>query len=437
MQRRTFLRAALTGAAAFTPLSGGAAPAPSSLPGCLAADTAPPPANPAPDDERAWRAIAAAYPAHAQPGGVINLDYGVFGQMPLRVEAAFAAAADQVNAQGATFVRRDFQAHYQGVRRRIAAMINAAPEEIALTRNATEAMQALIGGYNRLRPGDAVLIADHDYDSMQSAMRWLTHWRGVALINLDLPSPATRQGLIDAYERVLAANPRIRLMLLTHLSHRDGLRLPLRDILDVARQHGVDALVDAAHAWGQGAVDMRGDGVEFAGFNLHKWIGAPLGVGAVYIRKERIADIDPYMDSPVPEHDPVLARVHTGTPNFAAWMAAAAALDFHQAIGSAACGARLKYLRDRWALAAREVPGISVLTPDDPLLCAGMTALRWRGATESAAYTGLARRLLEERRIFTVMRDGLAGGACLRVTPGFTTTPDDMDALLAGLRALV
>ncbi len=388
-----------------------------------------------PDNEAAWQAIAQAYPA--RPGnGVINLEFGAFGQMPKVVQAAFDTYARQVNAEGAYFTRRGFFPYYRGLRQRIAAMLNADPLEIAITRNATESMLSLIGGYARLKAGDAVLMSDHDYDSMQTGLAWLKARRGVDVIVINLPQPATWQNLIDTYDQALKTHPNVRMMLLTHVCHRNGLRLPVREIVAAARARGVDVLVDSAHAWGQGAVDVKAGGFDFAGFNLHKWLGAPLGVGAVYIRRDRIADIEPYMGQVESAADPISSRVHTGTVNFAAQMAACDALDFHKSLGSDVCGARFKYLRDLWAIPARALGSVEILTPDDPRLCAGMTSFRLKGQTSPEANAALAKRLLDEAGIFTVMRTDLASGACVRVTPGYSTTPQDMAALSAALRRL-
>ncbi|WP_044561584.1 aminotransferase class V-fold PLP-dependent enzyme [Azospirillum sp. B4] len=433
MRRRTLLQAALAGGAGAL-LSGSAVPV-SAQPGPLPSPLAPGATPPVADDEAGWTAVAAAYPARLQTG-IINLEYGAFGQMPLAVQAAYERYTAKVNQEGATFVRRDFVPYYQALRQRIAAMVHADAAEIVITRNATESLQAVIGGYARLKPGDAVLMSDHDYDSARMAMSWLERRRGVDVISIGLPYPATYQGLIDAYDQALAAHPNVRLMLLTHLSHRDGLRQPVREIVALARRRGVDVVVDSAQAWGQGPVDLKGDGVDFAVFNLHKWIGAPLGVGALYIAKDRIADVEPFMGEEPSERDPILARVHTGMANFAAQMAAIDALDFHQALGTPVVGARLRHLRDLWALPARDLARIEVLTPDDPRLCAGMTSFRVKGRTSPADNAALAAQLLEKHGIFTVVRTGLAGGACLRVTPGFSTTPDDMAALVGALKTI-
>ncbi|WAC49433.1 aminotransferase class V-fold PLP-dependent enzyme [Asticcacaulis sp. SL142] len=391
-----------------------------------------PPAGP--KDETGWTKVAAAYPARLDC--VINLEFGAFGQMPLAVQAAFARYSETVNLQGAYFTRREFAPYYMRLRQQIATALNADPLEIAITRNATEAMHALISGYNRLKPGDAVLMADHDYDSMQTAIDWLKTRRGVEITRIALPHPASHQGLIDAYEQALKAHPKVRLILLTQIGHRSGLRLPVREIIAMARARGVDALVDSAHAWGQMPVDVKTEGFEFAGFNLHKWIGAPLGVGALYIRRDRISDIDPFMGEAVSELDLVSARVHTGTANFAAQMAAIEALSLHARIGSAACEQRLSYLRDLWAEPARDLKTIDVLTPADPRLHVGITSFRLKHDPSPQAHAAAAKRLLDEHGLFTVLRTGLDGGACIRVTPGFSSTPADMARLLSALRTL-
>ena len=134
------------------------------------------------------------------------------------------------------------------------------------------------------------------------------------------------------------------MMLLTHLSHRTGVIPPIREIADIARARKVDVILDGGHALGQTEFRLKDLGVDFAGLNLHKWIGSPLGVGVVYIRKERIPDIDISL-SAVPS-PAIEARLHTGTVNNAAVLAVADAIDFQQALGLGAKARRLRHLRD-------------------------------------------------------------------------------------------
>ena len=240
-------------------------------------------------DASYWAKVQASYAVTAD---IINLENGYWGLMAEPVRREYLRLTDMVNRDNSFYARVKSGADFETVRKAIAAAVGAAPEEIAITRGATEALQLLIGGYNKLKPGDAVMYADLDYDSMQYAMNWLKERRGVEVVKFDLPEPASRQAVLDAYDKALSANPKVRLLLLTHLSHRTGLVLPVAEVTRMAKARGIDVIVDAAHSWGQIDFNVRDLGADFVGFNLHKWIGAPVGVGFLYIAKDRIADID-------------------------------------------------------------------------------------------------------------------------------------------------
>ena len=389
----------------------------------------------APDDESYWASVAArCYATARQP---VMLEHGNFGTLALPVMQAYKRWIEQVNEQGAYYARRQFPADAQRIRVKVARELGVEVDEIAFTRGATESLQALIGGYARLRPGDGVLYADLDYDSMQSAMRWLVSRRGAQRVVVQVPEPVTHQGLIDFYEQALRDHPHVRLMLLTHVSHRTGLVMPVAEIVAMAARHGVDVIVDAAHAWGHVPMDLRGSGVAFAGLTCHKWLGAPLGVGLIYVRRDRLDAIEPYMASDdYPDVD-VRDRVHTGTTNIAALLAVESALELHIALGPQAKARRLAVLRQRWVEPLRDVAGLQLLVPKDPRLAGGMASFRLAGMTSVADNQRLARRLLEQYGVFTVHRAGVAAGACVRVTPNVFTPATDVDQLLRALRAIV
>jgi selenocysteine lyase/cysteine desulfurase len=386
-----------------------------------------------PGDDAYWRSIAANYDVTED---VVQLENGNWGVMARPVLEAHERHLRMINQQGSFYARRQYSKALGAIRQRVAVTLGVAAEEIAFTRGATEALQALIGGYNRLRAGDQVLCADLDYDSMQTAMGWLKARRGAELVKIALPEPATHQGLIDAYARALDLNPRVRMMLVTHVSHRTGLVLPVGEIVEMARARGVDCIVDSAHAWGQLDFSLPDIKADFVGLNAHKWIGAPLGVGILYCRRARIGDIDPYMGEEEARGGDVNARVHTGTSNCAAYLSVPDALDFHDLIGIAAKAARLRRLRDRWAEALRDNAAFEILTPPDPRLASAITSFRLHAKTSVADNIAIARALLERHRIFTVHRVGVAAGACVRVTPGVFSSDDDIDRLLLALRTM-
>lgn len=387
-------------------------------------------AAPAEDE---WERIAREYDVTRE---VIQLEHGNWGMMARPVLAAYREHVERVNRDTSYYARRGMVDDLETVRAAVAAAMGVGLDEITFTRNATEAMKALILQYNRLKPGDAALYADLDYDSMQTSMDSLAARRGVRVIKIALPEPATRQSLVDAYKAAFDANPAIKLTLLTHVSHRTGLVLPVAEIAALARERGIDALVDAAHSVGQLDFHLPDLKADFVGINLHKWIGAPLGVGAVYIRRERISAIDPD-PAEKPTSTDIRARVHTGTPDYSAQLTVPAALAFQAAIGAGRRQARLQALRDRWVRRLRDLPRVQILTPDDPRLYGAITSFRLRGRTSHDDNVALAKALLDKHRIFTVHRDGLASGSCVRVTPALATRMSDVDALAAAIRSLV
>jgi len=383
------------------------------------------------DNERHWQAIAERY---ALEPGPINLENGYFGRMSRAVQAQYLEHVAFINRSNSLYVRQRFeQGQNVDILRQLAGLIEAAPEAIAFTRNATEALQSLIRNYNGLKPGDQVLISDLEYDTVKGAMRWLAGYRGVEVIEISHAHPASFDSLLQTYRETFAQYPRLKMMALTHVTHRTGLVMPVEAIARAAREHGIDVILDGAHALGQIEFNLAALGIQFAGFNLHKWIGAPLTLGFLYIAPERLADIDPDMgEFHYPATD-VRARTPYSTPNFPALMTLPLVLEEHRALGgSAAKGARVNYLRDLWVSQVRQLPGIEVLTPDDPRLYCGITAFKFTGRDQAA----MAQRLLKEYDLFTTTRVGAAFGTCIRVTPGLVTSAADIGVLVKAITEL-
>lgn len=429
-QRRALLRAGSLAAA--LPLAVGAGSA-SATSAALPPPLPQVPAGVTPDslagNQAYWQAVAAQYDS---TDAVLQLDNAFWGSMARPVLAHYEQQLAMVNRDNAWYARMRFPADFEAARAAAATALGVAVDEIVLTRGATEALQVLIAGYNRLRPGDTVLHADIDYDNMITVMRWLQQRRGAEVVSIAMPEPFTHDNVIDAYVQAMARHPKLKLMLLTHVNHRNGMVLPVAEISRLARERGIDVIVDTAHGFGQLDMTIPDLQADFVGINLHKWIGAPVGVGAAYIKRGRVADIDPYMGEKM--GDDIRSRVHTGTVNFAAYLSLPAAMDLHARIGVANKQARLRLLRNRWVEAARGIEGIEVLASEDPRLTSAIASFRIKGKTSVADSYALSKTLVREHGIFAVPRDGLASGACLRVTPAIFTPQSHLDQLVAALR---
>ncbi|MXR29290.1 aminotransferase class V-fold PLP-dependent enzyme [Pseudomonas sp. PICF6] len=380
-------------------------------------------------DEAFWETFVGRY--DVDPNGPLNLENGYFGRMSRTVVEEYQRNIEFVNRGNSVYVRQHFDRdHGEAIRQQVAQLIHASPASVALANSAGDALQTLIRNYNGLKPGDQVLICDLEYASVKSAMRWLARQRGVEVIELVHPHPASFESLVGTYRQAFIRYPRLKLMALTYVNHLTGLVMPVQAIAETAREFGVDIILDGAHALGQIDFDLKKLGIEFAGFNLQKWIGGPLALGFLYIAPQRLADIDPDMDE---DHYPaadVRSRTPHSTPNIPALLTLPLVLEEHRSLGGASAkGVRLSYLRDLWVNAVRDVPGIEIITPDDPRLYCGITSMRFSAQPDQQA---MADRLLNDYGIFTVVRN-TSVGPCIRITPGLITLAKDIERLTAAL----
>lgn len=384
-------------------------------------------------DEDYWKEIASHFD---RTDGLINLEHGYWGQMANPVKSFFQEATHMVNRQNSYYARGDYAEDLQRNVQAVADALGVSADEVALTRNASEAMQSLVRQYRDWEPGDKVLYSDIDYPSFKRLIRWLEDGRGVTVVKLTLPERSSKQMLIDTYVEAMEEHSELKAMLLTHVSNQHGLKLPVREIATAARERGVDVLCDTAQSWG--LVDFRMDdlGVDYATFNLHKWIGSPVGVGALYMKRGTLSKIRPFPGDSEGRENDVASRVHLATSNFAAFISVEPALQFHYRIGARNKEERLKYLASLWREPADSMPHIQVLGPSDADSATGMGGFRLRGQTGVEENRALQRRLETEFGIFTVARDGLDSGGNIRVTPQVHSTPEDMLALVDALERL-
>jgi selenocysteine lyase/cysteine desulfurase len=403
-------------------------------PSVVAQTTLTTPSSVSPTDEAFWSKVADQYLVSPD---LINLENGYYGVMTKPIMAEYQRNIELLNLHSSHYLRRTYDdSGLAAVRAQIAKVAGVLPEEIAITRGATEALQNLITNYKLLKPGEVVMYADLDYDSMQYAMNYLKDRRSVNVVTLSMPEPVSRQGVLDVYAAAFAANPKTRLLLLTHISHRTGFVMPIAEIAALAKARNIDVIVDAAHSWGQLDFKIPDLNVDFAGFNLHKWMGAPLGVGFLYIRKERLADIDRAFADGDWDVSDIRSRVHTGTTNSANVMTVPAALAAHTSLGAANKQARLRHLRDLWVSQVRNVKGIDILAPDAPGSYGAITSFRMTGKGSKAENLAVANELREKYKIFTVRRGGVAAGNCVRVSTALFTKPSDLDRLALALKAM-
>ncbi|MEP1448260.1 MAG: aminotransferase class V-fold PLP-dependent enzyme [Paraglaciecola sp.] len=384
-------------------------------------------------DEKFWQEIANYYD---RTQGIINLEHGYWGKMAKPVQDAYIKATKMVNQQNSFYARKDFYGDVKHAIERVSQALGTEDGEIILTRNATEAVHNLIRQYQGLKPNDAILIADVDYPSFKTAMQWLEQDQAVQPVEIVLPTFANQQQIKQLYFNAFDANPNLKLMLITHVSNQHGLIIPVKEVVNEAKKRGIDVICDCAQSWGLIDYKINDLNVDWAGFNLHKWIGSPVGVGALYMRRGSLGKIAPYPGEKDPDNNKAYTRIHTATSNFAAMLAIPAALDFHQAIGEQNKQERLKYLRNIWFSEAQNLSHIEVLGGKDNASATGMSSFRLAGKTSIAEVQQLQQKLEHDFGIFTVIRKGLYSGACIRITPQVFNRADDLLQLIQALKKI-
>lgn len=377
-------------------------------------------------DEDFWSQIQRAF---RQSPHFINLENGYFSPQPLDTLEAQLENIRMINEIPSFYMRRRQFEEKDGVKRQLAEFAGCSPEEIVVTRNTTESLDTIIAGID-FQPGDEAVMTNQDYGSMLEAFDQQARRRGLVNRMIDLPlDPRSDSEVVERYER--AITPKTKIMLVTQLINISGQVLPTQKICDMAHSHGVEVIVDGAHAFAQLNFKIPDLHCDYFGASLHKWLCCPLGAGILYVRKDKISKVWPLFGDASYAADDIRKFEHIGTHPVSTNLTIAAALRFHELIGSERKEARLRYLNQYWTEQVKGVPGIFLNTPSDPARFCAIANVGIQGITPS----DLAARLYDRYRIFTVAIDNVAVKG-VRVTPHLYTRPEDLDKFVKALKEL-
>ena len=377
-------------------------------------------------DEGFWRSVRGDY--RLKPD-YINLENGYYCFMPEATLERQVAHLRRINYEGAYYMRTDRQDNKRLVAEKVGAVVGAPAEEIAITRNATESLDLVIGGLD-WKAGDEAVMAAQDYGAMQNHFKLVARRYGVVNKVISVPNhPESDEALVALYAD--AITDKTRLLMISHMINITGQVLPVRKICDMAHARGVEVLVDGAHAYAHVPFQMDELDCDYYGASLHKWLSAPLGAGLLYVKKEKISALWPLLAARDLPDDDIRRLNHTGTDPVHVDLGILDALEYQAALGLPRKAARLHFLQRYWSEQLRAAPGVVVNTPADPARHGGIGNVgleRWDPRD-------LAKTLLEEHRIFTVGidRPGVQG---LRGTPNLYTTLEELDTFVAVMKRL-
>lgn len=379
------------------------------------------------DDETYWSGVREQYTVSPD---FINLENGYFGVQSQPVFAAFQRYLAEVNAETSYFLRLRYAPMFVQVTQALQEFCGAGDGELVLTRNLIEGMNILLQGYP-LQANDEVILATHDYELVIDILHMLQARKQIKLVQLRMPfDPVNDEEIVALYEQAITA--KTKLILVTHIVHRTGQIMPVAKIAAMARKHGVDVMVDAAHSFAHLDYQMPDLGADFVAVNLHKWLGAPLGVGMLYIRRPRVADIAPLFGNVRFADDEIAKFTQVGTVPPATILTVLDALRFHQQIGAKNKEARLRYLTQYWVSQVRGLPGVGIMTPSMPERSCAIAGFSLAGRSGQS----VADQLMQQYKIFTVARE-LDGHEIIRVTPHLYTKLADLDQLASAIRQMV
>jgi selenocysteine lyase/cysteine desulfurase len=321
------------------------------------------------------------------------------------------------------------QPQKEAVRERLAHMWGVDPEEIAITRNASEGLQICQQGFD-LQRGDEILTSTQDYPRMLTTFRQRVRREGVVLNEITLPVPSEDPAdIVARFERGIT--PKTKLILMSHLINITGQILPVKAVVSMARARGIPVIVDGAHALAHFDFKISDLGCDYYASSLHKWLFAPIGTGLLYVKKDRIHDLWPLMAAPPEMNDNIRKYEEIGTHPIANFLAIAEALSFHQGIGAERKTARLVYLRDYWAKKVLANPNAKLHTSLKPGFACGIATVEIEGIDPNA----LATWLFNKHHIIAtpIVHPQFKG---LRVTPSVYTTIEELDRFVDAMNTV-
>ncbi len=361
---------------------------------------------------------------------LINLNNGGVSPSPRWVQEAMKRHLDYSNEAPVYTMWRILEPQREGVRQRLAREYDCDPEEVALTRNASESLQICQLGFD-LKPGDEVLTTTQDYPRMITTFKQRARREGIVLRQFSIPVPAEDPAEIVAlFERNIT--PRTRLILICHMINLTGQILPVREVVEMARARGIPVIVDGAHALAHFDFTMAELDCDYYASSLHKWLFAPHGTGFLYVRRDKIADLWPMMAAPEKLDEDIRKYEEIGTHPAANYLAIAEALTFHQGIGPKRKEARLIYLRDYWAKPLLEYDNVRLNTSLKPGFACGIANVD----IEDVDVLALVDWLWKEHRIIVtpINHDEFHG---LRVSPSVYTTIEELDRFVEAMETVI
>ena len=377
-------------------------------------------------DEDFWSWVSQQYPVSAN---IINLNNGGLSPHPKPVQDALFRYDEMSNEAPSYYMWRILDKGRETLRANLAALAGCNADEIAINRNATEAVDTAIFGIN-LKAGDEVIMTKQDYPHMVHAWRQREKRDGIKIVWINFDLPIEDENFM-VKQFVNAFTEKTKVVHITHIINWTGQILPVKKITAEAHKRNIEVVVDGAQSFGHFEFRLDDLGCDYFGTSLHKWLSAPFGTGMLFVKKEKIKSLWPLFPNDKPDSDDIRKFEVIGTRSFAAEQAIGQAINFHLAIGVKRKEARLRYLKDYWVKQVINQPGVKIHTSLKPEFSCAIANISIFGIKTA----DLEAKLLNDYRIHTspIIWENIDG---VRITPHVYTRIEDLDTLVKAIKTI-
>ncbi len=360
---------------------------------------------------------------------VMNLNNGGVSPSPIVVQEAVARYNQMTNEGPSYFMWQILDEGREPLRAKLARLAGTSPEEIAINRNTTEALNTIIYGLP-LKAGDEVVGCKYDYGHMMEAYKQRQEREGIVYKQVSFNFPVEDvDAIVKTYEQ--AMTPKTKLVHITHVMNSVGQIMPVRQIADMAHAHGAEVMVDGAHSFGVLDFKIPDLHCDYFGTSLHKFLCAPIGTGMMWVKREKIAQVWPLLCAAEP-HSPNIRKFEDiGTRSFPLEQGIGEAINFHEAIGSRRKQERLFYLKTYWSTRVEKMKGVKLHTSAKPEFSCAIGSVSVEGYTPQELLDVLFKQYKIHSK--TINLDNVK---CLRVTPHVYTPIADLDKFVNAIGEL-
>ena len=375
-------------------------------------------------DENYWKKVADMYHQNVK---FINLESGYFSPSPESVKDYWVNFVNEINESPSYYMRTRQTEMREKVREKLASYAGIQTDELVLTRNTTESMNIIIQGI-KLDKGDEILRTNLEYPNIIQALDMRERRFGTKVRIVDVPiHPRSQQEIVDNV--IGAVNKKTKVILISHMVFLNGQVFPVKEVCAKAREMGLETIVDGAHSFSHVDMDVSEIGCDYYASSLHKWLGAPLGNGLLYVKKGNAERLWPLYGDTAYDDDNIMKLEHLGTRPCSDQNGIIPAVDFNLEIGKKEKSKRLKFLQMRWASELKDNKNIILNTPLGEGQSYGIANVGVKNLHPSE----LADKLFDDYNIFTVPIDDDRGIRGVRVSPNLYSTVEDIDKFIEAM----